>query len=418
MEPWHLSSSGTVTSLSHKSVSPFNTTAASGQPEKGSVLYVGQSFYHAWYLSRELRKIGWKADVLNIDVDDRFQIFYHGQDFRFRYNGVVDLLRQLKFYVKSIFDYDIFHFSNAYGITYGKYVHALGKAYSEYSEIEILRRLGKKVVYSTNGCPDGASQTSMSKWGPERPCAICKWQEVPSVCSDEKNLAWGKARNRLADYVVTFDHNPADYNLEPRVHIVPEFFCLDDTFWNPDLLVPSNYRLPFPEETVKIYHSVGNFESRSSALHRNMKCTHIYLPLIERLKREGHDVELMFFTDVPNTKLRYYQAQADIVVDMLTFGWFGANVREAMMLGKPAVCFLRPEWLKHVAQQLPEYVRDLPVVSATPQNIHDVLKDLVESPEKRLEIGKRSRDFAVKWHSAKAAAIRFDRIYSGFLGRR
>jgi glycosyltransferase involved in cell wall biosynthesis len=103
---------------------------------------------------------------------------------------------------------------------------------------------------------------------------------------------------------------------------------------------------------------------------------------------------------------------------MLTFGWFGANVREAMMLGKPAVCFLRPEWLKHVAQQLPEYVRDLPVVSATPQNIHDVLKDLVESPEKRLEIGKRSRDFAVKWHSAKAAAIRFDRIYSGLLGRR
>lgn len=206
----------------------------------------------------------------------------------------------------------------------------------------------------------------MSKWGPERPCEICKWQEVPSVCSDEKNLAWGKARNRLADCIVTFDHNPADYNLEPRVHIVPEFFCLDDTFWNPDLLVPSNYRLPFPDETVKRCHSVGTFELRSSALHRNVKRTHIYLPLIERLKREGHDVELMFFTDVPNTKLRYYQAQADIVVDMLTFGWFGANVCAAMMLGKPAVCFLRPEWLKHVAQQLPEYVRDLPVVSGTP----------------------------------------------------
>ena len=99
------------------------------RPEKGSVLYVGQSFYHAWYLSRELRKKGRKADVVNIDPDDRFQVFYHGHDFRFRYDGRVDLLRQLKFYAKSIFDYDIFHFSNAYGITFGMNIHALAKLF-------------------------------------------------------------------------------------------------------------------------------------------------------------------------------------------------------------------------------------------------------------------------------------------------
>ena len=34
-----------------------------------SVLFAGQSYYHAWYLSRELRKLGWRADVLNWDVD-------------------------------------------------------------------------------------------------------------------------------------------------------------------------------------------------------------------------------------------------------------------------------------------------------------------------------------------------------------
>ena len=93
------------------------------------MLYVGQSFYHAWYLSRELRKKGRKADVVNIDPDDRFQVFYHGHDFRFRYDGRVDLLRQLKFYAKSIFDYDIFHFSNAYGITFGMNIHALAKLF-------------------------------------------------------------------------------------------------------------------------------------------------------------------------------------------------------------------------------------------------------------------------------------------------
>ena len=66
------------------------------------------------------------------------------------------------------------------------------------------------------------------------------------VCSDEKNLAWGKLRNSLADYQVTSGGNRADYNDDPRVHEVPEFYCLDPSFWSPDLLIPTNYRLPSP----------------------------------------------------------------------------------------------------------------------------------------------------------------------------
>jgi glycosyltransferase involved in cell wall biosynthesis len=210
--------------------------------------------------------------------------------------------------------------------------------------------------------------------------------------------------------------NRKDYNDDPRVHEVPQFYCLDPKIWSPELLIPSNYRLPIPTETVKIYHSVGNYESRTEATtQRNIKSTHIYLPLIDQLKAEGHNVELIFFHDLPNKSVRYYQAQADIVVDMLTYGWFGANVREAMMLGKPAICFLRPEWLESMRREIPEYVDELPVISATPQNVYEILVDLVKHPEKRREIGRRSREFAVKWHSAEAGARRLDRIYNGLL---
>ncbi|MCA1616707.1 MAG: glycosyltransferase, partial [Acidobacteria bacterium] len=62
------------------------------------------------------------------------------------------------------------------------------------------------------------------------------------------------------------------------------------------------------------------------------------------------------------------------------------------------------------------YVDELPVVSATPHTVYDVLKDLIEHPEKRREIGRRSREFAVRWHSAEAGARRLDEIYSGLLG--
>ena len=385
---------------------------------RGSVLFAGQAYYNAWYLSRELRKLGWRADVLNWDQNRSSDLFYHGQDYRLEgYDRRGTLMRHLAFYLLALRTYDIFHFSNAHGIRFSDRLHDYFAArFGPGAEIRLLKRLGKKIVYSNNGCLDGVSQTSFASWGETPVCSDCPWRERPDICSDERNLTWGGFRNSVADYQVLVGGNRIDFNDDPSVHEVPEFYCLDPDFWRPDLEIPDRFRLGLPESTVKIYHAVGNFDDRSEVgSKRNLKSTHIYVPLIEQLKRKGHDVELIFFRDVPNRNLRYYEAQADIVVDMLTYGFFGATAREAMMLGKPVVCYLRPEWLEQMRAEIPGYVDELPVVSATPETVHDVLVDLIEHPEKRAEIGRRSREFAVKWHSAQAAANRFDRIYSGLL---
>lgn len=385
---------------------------------KGRVLFVGHAYYNPWYLSRALRKLGWRADLLNWDATEADQKFYHGEDFRFENQDPHSLQKQLRFYIAAFFRYDIFHFSNAHGMVFGYPIHLYfqEKGFPAYTEVKLLKIFGKKIVYSNNGCLDGVSQSSFSRWGDEPVCNICPWQNMPDVCSDERNLAWGKLRNSLADYQCTLGGNRVDYNDDPRVHEEPWFYCLDAEFWRPDLVIPEKYRLDYSPETVKIYHAVGNYEARTDAeTKRNIKTTHIYIPLINQLKAEGYPVELIFAKDIPNKEVRFYQAQADIVVDMLTYGFFGANVREAMMLGKPAVCYLRPEWLESMRREIPEYVDELPVISATPETIHDVLKDLIEHPEKRQEIGRRGREFAVKWHSSEAAAKRFDKIYGDLL---
>ena len=385
--------------------------------ERGRVLYAGQSYYNTFYLSRALRERGWRADVLNWDNNPATQHHYHGEDHRLEVEGKGDVRRHLAFYRWAIRNFDVFHFSNMHGIKFSPVLsNWVAKRFSPGAEIRLLKRLGKKVVYSANGCLDGVAQSSFAAWGERPVCSDCPWREQPSICSDESNLAWGEFRNSVADFQVLMGGNRVDYNLDPRCHEVPEFFCLDPAFWHPELLVPTNYRLGLPEETVKIYHGVSDFDTRTDAqTKRNLKSTHIYLPLIDELKREGHDVELIFFQNVPNRELRYYQLQADIVVDMLTFGWYGANVREALMLGKPVVCHLRPEWLASMREEIPDFVDELPVISATPETVREVLIDLIEHPEKRREIGRRSREFAVKWHSADAAGRQFDSIYGGLI---
>lgn len=437
-----------------------------------SILFVGQGFYNTWYLSRELRKLGWRADLINIDTNPESQKFYHGQDLTFEYTRQ-DLALRLNTYIDALEKYQIFHFCNRGGIYFlrdgssigplkilfpilswvikifflGKTVeHSLrllvrGKflyrnsngqlrltwlgfwthrlllrnwfyyKYGKDWDIELLKVAGKKIGYSNNGCLDGVLQTSFSKWGPVNTCKeLCKWYGEPNVCSDHLNRQWGEYRNRIADYQCNIGSNKVDFNDVPQVLESPWFYCLDIKFWNPEILIPSNYILPYGKDVVKIYHSVGNFEGRSDPSNRNIKCTHIYLDLIDRFKKEGLPVELIFFHGIPNKIIRYYQVQADIVVDMLTFGFFGANIREAMMLGKPAVCYLRPEWLETMREEIPDYVDELPVISATPETIDQVLRDLINNKEKRESIGRKSREFAVKWHGSEIAAKYFDRF--------
>ena len=378
------------------------------------VLFSGQAYYYPWYLSRALRQHGWTADVLNWDIHAGSQIYYHGQDYRFTGDGPEDVAAALRFYLQAVYDYDVFHFSNAHGICFGFVLQTeIARRFGLYQEIFLLKDLGKRIVYTNNGCLDGVSQSSFASWGSSPVCGICRWRNEPAVCSDARNLAWGRFRNAVVDFQCLQGGNRIDFNDHPTVHEVPEVYCMSPDVWRPDLEVPDSFKLP--GTATRLYHGVGQRAERSDDEGVNIKCTHIYRPLVDRLRADGYDVELLEPTDVPNRHIRFYQAQADVFIDMLTYGWFGATAKEGMMLGKPVVAYIRPEWLESVRLELPEYAAELPIVNATPETIEMVLRELLDQPAKRAEIGRRSRKFAMKWHSDEAGGKRFDRIYRGLL---
>jgi hypothetical protein len=355
---------------------------------------------------------------------DMSETYGHGWDVRFdfsdsrrsRVRRLAQLLRRSVRVLNLFLSHKVIHFSGVHNLRMLYFCDPFRWPTETGSDIRWLKRLGKKIVYSHTGCLDGVSQTAFSRWGEKPVCNECHWQHIPTVCSDDVNLTWGRLRNSVCDYQVSMGGNRVDYNDDPRIHEMQQFFCLDPEVWRPDLPIPDQYRLPDANGAVRVYHSVGNYDLRTSAETKaNIKSTHVYVPLIQRMKAAGLPVELVFVKDKTNLEARYYQAQSDIVCDMLTVGFFGANIREALMLGKPAVCYLRPEWLESIRREQPEFVAELPVVSATPETVESVLTDLILNPEKRRELGRRGREFAVKWYSAKNAAVVFDRIYTQLL---
>ena len=51
------------------------------------------------------------------------------------------------------------------------------------------------------------------------------------------------------------------------------------------------------------------------------------------------------------------------------------------------------------------------IISTSPNTVDRELRNLIVHPEKRTEIGRESRDFAIKWHSSANAAKHFHKIH-------
>ncbi len=139
-----------------------------------------------------------------------------------------------------------------------------------------------------------------------------------------------------------------------------------------------------------------------------MKGTAVVLAAIDRLKAEGLPVQLCFATDVPSRVVRFIQVQADIVVDQLNYGRTGANARESMMLGRPVIVRLDPRQGDGLAPL--RSIAEAPLVDATEQNVTDVLRELVQDPERRADLGRRAREFAVAWYGSEACAERYEKV--------
>lgn len=185
--------------------------------------------------------------------------------------------------------------------------------------------------------------------------------------------------------------------LPPRTEFLP-YANVDPADWRP--VTPDNPR-------PVVVHAPS---------HRDVKGTDLLLDAVDRLRAEGLDFELELVENLPRREARKRYERADVVVDQLLAGWYGGLAVECMALGKPVVAYLRETDLAHVH---PAMRADLPIVPACPSSITSVLRDLLTSPRsRRLDLGRRSREYVERWHTPRAVAARTTEVYRHITGRR
>lgn len=389
----------------------FKSSIPCTAPKKRSVVFYRHSYYHFYYLAKALRKRGWDAIVVNLEPPDGINAnFYHGEDMNLYDDDPVRFNKNIKnFFQEAKSKYRLMHFA---GDGYLSFFPG-NTTSNEPSDIIEWKQAGNKVAYTISGCNSGISQSSISSWSMAdnglKVCERCIWQNNEEVCSDAKNLRWGKKVSNYCDLIFTETLPALDFMGAKKNTIrEPVTTCLDRTIWRSNLSIPHHHWVDKKTEEILIYHAVGNYDTRHSET-RNIKGTPFVFEAIERLKAEGYPVKLMFITNQSNEVIKYYQAQADIIVDQLNFGRYGANAREGMMLGKPVICYLNQFEYKEEDKLLS--LQECPLVSATEDSVYKELKNLIVNKELRLTIGNASREYALKWHDAEACAERYERIY-------
>jgi hypothetical protein len=193
---------------------------------------------------------------------------------------------------------------------------------------------------------------------------------------------------------------------------------------NPDLL----HVLPAPARFVP-YTNVDPREWQSppaegaelplvvhAPTDREIKGTQFVLDAVARLQAEGVPFRFELVEGLTHVEARALYGRADLLVDQLLVGWYGGLAVELMALGRPVVAYLRDEDL----DVLPPAMRaELPVVSAQPATIYDVLKDLLTTRRGELaEIGRRGRVYVERWHDPRRIAGEIVADYRAAVERR
>jgi glycosyltransferase involved in cell wall biosynthesis len=123
-------------------------------------------------------------------------------------------------------------------------------------------------------------------------------------------------------------------------------------------------------------------------------------------------VELDVVHGVPHDEAVERFKRADIVVDQMHYLWHGVFAIESMAYGKPVVTHLDETAVRQTEEA---FGLNVPIVSATKEDLVEKLRPLVESFELRKRLGEESRAYVERVHDLDKVADRFIEIYTAIL---
>jgi hypothetical protein len=301
-------------------------------------------------------------------------------------------IARLRLLIRAAREFDVIHFN------FGRTIlppPARGRASRRYRvygalaglrELPLLSRAGKAIVVTFQG--DDVRQGDVLRRLFEHSVATVNPSNYETGDRAKRSIV--RAFDRYADAL--FFLNPdLGHSLPARAEFLP-YASVDLDDWQP---IP-----PRSGERPLVVHAPSD---------RLTKGTDIIVAAVEQLRAEGVQFDFRLVEGVSRQEARAAYAQADVFVDQLHVGWYGAAAVELMALGKPVLSYLRTT---DYAFLPPDFAKSIPIVNTAPETIRDRLRDIVTSDaSQRDALGRAGRAFVERWHDPSAVAERLRAVY-------
>lgn len=355
---------------------------------KKSILFHNPDYHCTFFYREELINLGWRADIFVFDT--------YPEKLLFSSNNVI---KSYKITNNIYIDYTLWYLCNFYKykyifyygrpIDYGRVLKKFGIKLNIEPMLFIVKLFGTKIIYLPTGCNDEFTREKFLQFDNGQVCNNCGFFEK---CDDRKNLRNLQIINKYADLVIGSGFTKPQINNYKKMR----WKSFDLEVYNSNILILPKFQLA-KSNSFRILHSTS-LEIRSFN-GKNIKGSEFIEAAVMKLRNEGYDCELIRLKNIDSKYMRFYQAQADLVIDQLIYGHWGSSALEGIALGKPVVCYLskdmKDEYLKTFK------VDQLPIIEANTENIYEIIKSLLENPQIVAEYSNLSMDFAKKYLDVK-----------------
>lgn len=351
-----------------------------------SVLHVSYMVHVPYYATRILRHhAGMKADYLAVGAGSPW---WDKCDYHFTPNWPPMPWHEFAFFWKVVARYEVIH------------CH-FGISLSETGwDLEILRRLGRKIVIHYRGCEVREPERIKAESPKANMCHACDYGG--SVCREGK----------------------------PRVALSRRF---GDTFLvtTPDMkdFVPDAIQFPLfaPEldgQGRAIERTDGHSHGRTkddsngrrsdrrafkivhTTNHPGIEGTERIQEAVGRLRQEGFDIDFVFLRGVPPERVIEETRDADLAIGKMQMGFYANAQIESMALGVPTVTYVRPDFMTEALERSGFIICSL-------SNLEETLRFYLSHPEKLAEKRRIARESILALHDNERLAHDLVELYTG-----
>lgn len=277
----------------------------------------------------------------------------------------------------------------------------LGISSLKHIEIRLLHLAGCKVVASPYG-----GDSYVYSWVRNESLQHALQMSYPEASRRQSALARRVRKiTRQADFVMPgvmgFD------GLGRWDVLAPSLLVVDPAKWQ-----PANSQSQSTSSMLRVTHTPN---------HRGFKGTEFLVRAVENINSKDPRIVLRLLEGVPNEEVRrILEDETDVLVEQLIYVGYAMSGVEGLASGNVVVSNLTDPRIVEPLKRW-TFFRDCPIVSASPETIESVLEHLLQLKNDEAafnDLKRKSRDYAIKWHSPDTFGDFFVEVTKVLFGER